>query len=120
MLETSLIEDWHAHVYFDAESREEARALREAIEARFEMAMGRFHEKEVGPHPRWSYQVHFGNGIFDQLIPWLALNRGALVVFIHPNTDDALSDHRDRAIWLGAKLDLKLEIFRSEKSSIEA
>ena len=111
MLETSLIEDWHAHVYFDAESREAAWALREAIEAGFEMAMGRFHEKTVGPHPCWSYQVHFGTDVFDKLVPWLALNRGDLVVFIHPNSDDPLRDHRDRAIWLGAKLDLKLEIF---------
>ena len=73
--------------------------------------MGRFHEKPVGPHPCWSYQVAFRPEDFDQLVPWLALNRGGLVVFIHPNTGDDLVDHRDRAIWLGEKLDLKLEIF---------
>lgn len=107
----STIQDWHAHVYFGPETREPAWALRELIEARFAIEMGRFHEKPVGPHPCWSYQVAFRPEDFDQLVPWLALNRGGLVVFIHPNTGDDLVDHRDRAIWLGEKLDLKLEIF---------
>ncbi|WP_119421934.1 DOPA 4,5-dioxygenase family protein [Desertibaculum subflavum] len=106
------IQDWHAHVYFDAPSRDAALALRREIEARFEMEMGRFHEKLVGPHPRFSYQVAFKPEIFAAIVPWLALNRGDLVVFIHPNTGDDLGDHRDRAIWLGAKLELDLDVFR--------
>ena len=48
------IQDYHAHVYFDADSRDVAWAVREEIEAKFDIEMGRFHEKEVGPHPRWS------------------------------------------------------------------
>jgi DOPA 4,5-dioxygenase len=39
----------------------------------------------------------------------LALNRGDLVVFIHPITGDDIADHRDFAVWLGAKLDLDLK-----------
>ncbi|MCC7272953.1 MAG: DOPA 4,5-dioxygenase family protein [Alphaproteobacteria bacterium] len=114
LLEVDRIESWHAHVYFDAASRETARALRAAIEARFagKMEMGRFHERPVGPHPRWSYQVAFAPEGFALLVPWLALNRGDLVVFVHPNTADALADHRDHAIWLGAKLDLDLSVLK--------
>jgi DOPA 4,5-dioxygenase len=109
------IESWHAHVYFDAASRDRAWALREAIVARFagQMEMGRFHEKPVGPHPRWSYQVAFKPEQFTAIIPWLALNRGDLVVFTHPNTDDSLVDHRDRAIWMGDCLDLNLDALRN-------
>ncbi len=51
---TPEIKDWHAHVYFDAASRDAAWALREKIEKNFDIAMGRFHEKPVGPHPRFS------------------------------------------------------------------
>ena len=109
----SSIQDWHAHVYFDAASRDAALALRAAVEARFEMEMGRFHEKLVGPHPCWSYQVAFQPKVFAEIVPWLALNRGQLVVFVHPNTGDALGDHRDRAIWLGAKLELDLSVLKS-------
>jgi DOPA 4,5-dioxygenase len=104
------ITDWHAHVYFDAASRAEAWAVRQAIEAGFDIDMGRFHERPVGPHPCWSFQVAFRNDQFAALVPWLALNRRDLVVFIHPNTGEEVADHRDRAIWMGAKLDLDLGV----------
>ncbi|MCE9656940.1 MAG: DOPA 4,5-dioxygenase family protein [Burkholderiales bacterium] len=102
-LSTSIIESWHAHVYFDASSREAARALRETIETELvgRMEMGRFHEKPDGPHPMWSYQLAFPAAGFPQIVGWLALNHGALDVFIHPNTGDELRDHRDCALWLG-------------------
>ncbi len=113
MMETSAITGYHAHVYYDADSKPAAALLREAIEARFDIVMGRWRDKPVGPHPCWSYQVAFAPGLFGEIVPWLALNRGDLVVFIHPETGQDLEDHRDRAVWLGAKLDLKLEIFES-------
>lgn len=98
-----VVEDWHAHVYFDAATRDAAWALREHISAAFagRMEMGRFHERPVGPHPMWSYQVAFRPDLFAELVPWLLLNRGDLDVFVHPNTGDDLADHRDRAVWLG-------------------
>lgn len=104
------IGSYHAHVYFDAGSREAALALRAAIEARFDIEMGRFHERPVGPHPCWSYQVAFPAALFAEIVPWLALNRDGLVVFIHPNTGDALADHRDHALWMGAKMELDLAV----------
>jgi DOPA 4,5-dioxygenase len=39
------------------------------------------------------------------------LNRGPLDVLIHPETSDALADHRDHAIWLGEQLPLRFEAF---------
>ncbi|MBI3367990.1 MAG: hypothetical protein HY021_05950 [Burkholderiales bacterium] len=58
-LQPSAIASWHAHVYFDGASRDAAWALRELIniELAGRMEMGRFHEKPVGPHPMWSYQL---------------------------------------------------------------
>ena len=97
------IESWHAHVYFDAASRDAAWALREAIAAGLGQAvsLGRFHERPVGPHPMWSYQMTIPPNAFGAVVGWLTLHHGALDVFIHPNTGDALRDHRDRALWLG-------------------
>jgi DOPA 4,5-dioxygenase len=105
------IESWHSHVYFDPATRDIAWALREKIVERFngKMEMGRFHERAVGPHPMFSYQIAFKPEHFNEIISWLALNRGALIVFTHPNTGDDLGDHRDRAVWMGAVLPLKLE-----------
>jgi len=109
---TPEIQDWHAHVYFDADSRDPAWALRERIEKAFDIVMGRFHEKPVGPHPRFSYQVHFRNDQLAPLLSWFALNRGDLTVFVHPNTGQQLEDHRDRAIWLGEQVPLKLDVLK--------
>jgi DOPA 4,5-dioxygenase len=106
------IKDWHAHVYFDPASRDAAWALRERIERTFDIDMGRFHEKPVGPHPRFSYQVHFRNDQLAPLISWLTLNRGDLTVFVHPNTGEALEDHRDRAVWLGQQVPLNLDALK--------
>ena len=110
LLNVDAIESWHAHVYFDASTRDAAWALREVIAAHFgdRVELGRFHERPVGPHPAWSYQIAFAPGRFTEVVAWLALNHGALDVFIHPNTDDMLRDHRDCAIWLGHSHTLNL------------
>ena len=102
-LNPSIIDSWHAHVYFDVSSRDAARALRETIEKELagRMELGRFHEKPVGPHPMWSYQLAFAPADFPDVVSWLALNHDVLDVFIHPNTGAELRDHRDCALWLG-------------------
>ena len=97
------VASWHAHVYFDAASRDTAFALCERIVATFDgkMDMGRFHERPVGPHPQWSYQIAFDPQHLAEIATWLTLNHGALDVFMHPNTGHSLRDHRDCAVWIG-------------------
>ena len=109
-LPATLIPSWHAHVYFDAASRDAAWALRKVVETELAglIEMGRFHEKRVGPHPMWSYQPAIPAANFAQVVGWLTLNHGALDVFVHPNTDDELRDHRDCALWIGRSHSLNL------------
>ena len=109
-LDATRITSWHAHVYFDAASRDAAWRFREAVTAQFgeRIGMGRFHERPVGPHPQWSYQVTIAPADFADVVGWLALNHGALDVFVHPNTGDQLRDHRDCAIWIGRSYELDL------------
>lgn len=109
-----MIESWHAHVYFDAESKAAAAALREAAGLAFpQVQLGRMHEREVGPHPRWSCQLAFPPELFGTFVPWLVQHRGGLTVFMHPNTGEPLEDHRDRAVWMGELLPLKLDALTS-------
>ena len=110
MLDVSRITSWHAHVYFDADSRDAAFQFRGLVTEKFgdSVEMGRFHERPVGPHPQWSYQIAFAPDEFANVVGWLALNHGALDVFVHPNTGDELRDHRDCAIWLGRSYTLDL------------
>ena len=110
-LDISTINDWHVHVYFDAQSLDQARALCEQAAQKFAVKMGRVHEKPVGPHPCWSCQLAFMPEVFDSIVPWLSLNRDGLTILIHPQTGEDLIDHRDYAIWMGQSMDLNLSIF---------
>lgn len=110
-MDTERITSYHAHVYFDADTLTAAKAVIAAAAARFALEVGRIHERPVGPHPCWSCQLAFPADLFGHVIPWLALNRDGLTVFVHPNTGQDLEDHRDRAIWLGDSVALRLEMF---------
>ncbi len=107
------IEDYHAHIYYKADTRKVAARLRAAIENTFTVEMGRWHDEPVGPHPRSMYQVKFAKSKFNRLVPWLMLNRRGLDVLVHPNTGDAYEDHATHALWLGAKLKLRLGFLRN-------
>lgn len=109
---TAAIAGYHAHVYYDAESKATAAAVRAQLEAAFDVRLGRWHDRPVGPHPCGSYQIAFGPDQFAELVPWLALNRRGLVVFLHPETGDDLADHTAHAIWMGDRQDLNLDALR--------
>ena len=110
--DTAAIRGWHAHVYYDAASRPQAERLREAIGAGFGVQLGRWHDEPVGPHPASMYQVAFAAAEFPHLVPWLALNRGALTVLVHPQAENAYDDHTAHAMWLGPPLPLRLDVLR--------
>ena len=106
--DSSEITSYHAHIYYDANSREIARRVRLGIGARFTCVLGRWHDTPVGPHPKPMYQVAFEPDNFSTIVPWLMLNRRGLVVLIHPNTANAVEDHDIHPIWLGSKLELDI------------
>jgi DOPA 4,5-dioxygenase len=114
MSEVSLPKAYHAHVYFDADSRDRAWALRGKIIASFNIEIGRFHEKPVGPHPRYSYQIAFDATLFGSLIPWLAHHREGLTVFVHSQSGDDWIDHTQNIIWLGPSVPLNIAMFRRQ------
>ena len=74
-IDVARIASWHAHVYFDAGTRDAARAFREIVSAQFgdRVALGRFHERPVGPHPCWSFQIAFPPTQFAEVVGWLTL-----------------------------------------------
>lgn len=102
------IRGWHAHVYFDATTLETARAVCEAAERELPVQKGRLHAQPVGPHPQGSCQLAFAPQALGPVIAWLTLHRRGLTVFAHPETGDELTDHRDRAVWIGQSQALDL------------
>src|SRR3954471_24923420 len=105
------IQNFHAHIYFDPEQIEQARALGAAARARFAVPVGHFHSGPVGPHPRGSCQLTVPPDRFGGVAQWLTLNRGALTVFAHASTGDDLADHTQHVIWFGPSEALDLTIF---------
>jgi DOPA 4,5-dioxygenase len=104
---------YHAHVYFDEATLAAARELCTSAGEQFGVSVGRFHQKPVGPHPRWSCQLAFDAEQFDELIPWLDSNRNGLTILVHGRTGDDLADHTEHASWLGEPVELDLSIFQS-------
>ena len=115
-VDLSATQGYHAHIYYDAETRPIAERLREAIGNRFGVELGRWRDEPVGPHPVPMYQAAFPAAEFPRIVPWLMLNRGGLSVLVHPETDDAYDDHTIHALWLGAPLPLRVEGLRRNRN----
>jgi DOPA 4,5-dioxygenase len=111
---------YHAHVYFDERTTEQARELCSTAAALFGVTMGRVHQKLVGPHPRWSCQLAFDAARFDALIPWLEGHRAGLSILVHPRTGNALKDHTANASWLGEPVALNLSIFEGPADAAQS
>lgn len=106
------IEKYHAHVYFDRSTVEQAQRLCEAAGNKFKAIVGRMHHRPIGPHPSWSCQLAFERSNHADLLTWLALNRNGLTILIHPLTGNDLKDHTDYAAWMGMPQELNLAIFK--------
>ena len=113
------IASYHAHVYYDpAATRDRAARLRERVAAQFPQAkLGRWHDELVGPHPQSMYQLAFPSELLASFLPWLMLNRDGLTILLHPETGNAYRDHTAHAVWFGAVLPLRLEVFKDQGSS---
>jgi DOPA 4,5-dioxygenase len=104
----STITGYHAHVYYDAANKCQADELCRAASNALRVQMGRMHDAPVGPHPRGSCQLAFGPDQLGAVLAWLITHRAGLTVFAHALTGDALKDHTEYVIWLGASEQLNL------------
>lgn len=105
------ITDFHAHIYFNPDELDPAQQLARAVRDRFGVAVGHFHQRPVGPHPRGSVQMTVPTQLFGEVATWLAVNRGGLTVFAHASTGDDWRDHTHHVIWFGPSEALNLAIF---------
>ena len=108
-------EKYHAHVYFDQDTLDAATKICTRAGELFGVAVGRVHQKNVGPHPRWSCQLAFDATQFDDLIAFLEDKRAGMTVLVHALTGNDLDDHTVHAAWLGEPVDLNLAMFQKGK-----
>jgi aromatic ring-cleaving dioxygenase len=106
------IKNFHAHIYYDPETREVAAKVRAGLASRFLVQLGSWHDEPVGPHLKAMYQAVFSPEEFGKVVPWLMLNREGLDVLVHPSTGDSYGDHLERSLWLGERLRLNEKVLR--------
>ena len=106
------LKGYHAHVYYDSTTRPTAERLRDAIISRFAVRPGAFSDEPIGPHPISQFSVIFEAPEFQNVVPWLMLNREGLDVLVHPMTASSYDDHSKNALWLGTPVPMRLEILR--------
>ena len=83
----SEIRGFHAHVYYDADTKPKAAQLRDTITGKFKVETGAFSDEPRGPHPISQFNIIFENSEFQSIVPWLMLNRDGLDVLVHPMTE---------------------------------
>ncbi|KAA8907224.1 DOPA 4,5-dioxygenase [Sphaerosporella brunnea] len=104
------------HVYHNAANAKQAqfaRELHDRIRLEFpELRIYKFWDKPIGPHTMAMFEVNvFTPHQLGAFVAWLVINRGPLSVLLHPNTDDELRDHTQRATWLGERVPVDTTLF---------
>ena len=102
------IDGYHVHVYYDTETRPRAERLRETIAATLGVEVRELSDEPRGPHLVPQFRFTFTTAQFENIVPWLMLNRQGLDVLVHPLTDNSYDDHSRYAVWLGTPVALKL------------
>ena len=129
--------EFHFHVYFEPARAAEAEALRrkivEAVDARQFVcvidgvtddavpglgapqfgvnAAPRVRRQRVrAAHPLPSYEIWVPREFLAATLAFVLTHRGGLSVMLHPLTDDAIADHTTHAMWLGAPLELRVDV----------
>src|SRR5258708_40184280 len=105
---------YHAHVYYNAETKARAAKLSATLIGKFKVEGGALSDEPRGPHPIPQFNVIFETPEFQNIVPWLMLNRGGLDVLVHPLTDSSYDDHSKNALWLGTPVPMKLDILRPQ------
>ena len=107
---------YHAHVYYNADTKPAAAKLRDTLIEKFKVEGGALSDEPRGPHPISQFAVIFETPEFQQIVPWLMLNRDGLDVLVHPLTESSYDDHSKNALWLGTPVPMKLDILRPKYS----
>ncbi|HEV2189308.1 MAG TPA: DOPA 4,5-dioxygenase family protein, partial [Stellaceae bacterium] len=63
-------------------------------------------------HPISQFVAIFETPEFQNVVPWLMLNREGLDVLVHPLTESSYDDHSKNALWLGTPVPMRLDILR--------
>ena len=102
---------YHAHIYYELDDRASAERLHDELSSCMgvgELAnvlfVGEMRDRNVGPHPKPQFEVHFLKSALPQILA--SIGTSELTALVHPLTDDDLADHTSLALWIGEPLEL--------------
>ena len=105
------LKPYHAHIYYESRDRAAAERLHQKLSNASGagdfvsvLFVGEMRDKNVGPHPRPQFEVHFLEEALPSLLP--LIKASGLTALVHPLTDDDLADHTSLALWIGEPLPL--------------
>lgn len=106
---------FHAHIYFDVQSRPVAAALRDRFRDLIApgsdpqiVFSGKLVDGPIGPHPIPQFEVHFFAEAREAVTALIAAT--GLRALIHPLTHDDLADHTSLGHWIGEPVELDLSV----------
>ena len=107
---------FHAHIYYNPETKKVAEKVRDVIAEKFAAEVGMLSDEPRGPHPISQFVAIFEVPEFQNIVPWLMLNREGLDVLVHPLTESSYDDHSKNALWLGTPVPMRLDVLRPQYS----
>lgn len=109
-----ICDKYHVHIYFSAEQKDSAMALRDKIQETLKdkAPYDEWHDKPVGPHPIPQFLHLLYRDDFENVTTWLQENATGFSILVHPNTGDEYWDHTLGAYWIGAKQDLNTAVLQ--------
>jgi|GEM_PF-395644 len=112
---TVVFKYYHTHIYFSREQAARAAELSEKMKRDLggKVQVHALQHEPIGPHPQPMFEADFLGQEYLMLVNWLIVNREDFKILIHPLSGDAMADHTIYAQFLGAKVDLKLEILKN-------
>jgi len=106
---------YHAHIYYEPDNRGAAERLHRELSNTRGVSdfadvvfVGEMRDKNVGPHPKPQFEVHFLEGALPNILPLIEVS--GLTALVHPLTDDDLADHTSLALWIGNPLPLDCSV----------
>ena len=107
-------EYFHAHIYFDAESRASAAAFRDVLlnELPESTPISRLVDRAIGPHPTPMFELGFSYAEYPVVCAALEAHHGPHSVLVHQVTGDEVWDHTEGAEWIGTPVELNIRFLR--------
>lgn len=108
---------FHAHIYFNALTRENALTLSSKVlsQGYSGVKIIKIYDHKAGPHHLPMVEMHFTEKVKDQMLSFLQSHHENLSILIHEDSGDDFKDHLNPQ-WVGEVLPIDFDFFQKVAS----